>query len=112
MQVDQARGEMAMRYLLLALALSLAALPAVAQAPRPYHPPLTADGHPDIDGMWRNPPRGAQLEVGVLGDRLVVSDDEAKALPKTANAAMQSAARTKTQADLPVLETTKVRGEN
>ena len=36
------------------LALTLAAAPAAAQSAEPWTPPRTADGQPDIQGVWTN----------------------------------------------------------
>jgi hypothetical protein len=94
-----------------AMAMLIAAS-AQAQTPKPYHPPLTADGHPDFDGVWMNPPRGAQLEKAGLGEKLVVSNAEAKALAKALNIAVAARPQFLTQADLPEFEVAVVRGEN
>ncbi|HEV7694556.1 MAG TPA: hypothetical protein VGO52_27210 [Hyphomonadaceae bacterium] len=93
--------------LLLTAAMALCAS-AYAQAPMPR----TADGHPDFQATWRNPPAGATLEKGRLGDSLVVSAEEAKALGEAAAARTKSMPQFITQADLPdTMSAAVVRGE-
>ena len=96
------------RLLLLSLTL---ALPGAALAQTSI--PRTADGHPDFQGTWLNPPPGATLEKGRLGDKLVVSAEEAKALGAAAAARTKAMPQFLTQADLPdTMSAAVVRGEH
>ncbi len=92
-----------------AILLAVALIPAAyAQASIPR----TADGHPDFQGTWLNPPAGATLEKGRLGDKLVVSPQEAKALGDAALARTHTLPQFLTQADLPeAMSPAMVRGE-
>lgn len=89
----------------------LASTPSWAQGP--YRPVRLADGHPDLEGVWENPPRGALLEPGLLGEALVVSADRAAELGRAATLRMQANPATKLQADLPdALAPLVIRGEH
>jgi hypothetical protein len=74
--------------------------------------PRTPDGHPDFQGVWKNPPGGSPLERGRFGDALVVSKSEAKKLGDAAAAARYNTPAFLAQADLPdTMEAAVVRGE-
>jgi hypothetical protein len=93
------------------LVLLMLALPCTALAQQPI--PRTADGHPDFQGIWKNPPPGATLEKGRLGDKLVVSAEEGKALGDAAIARTRSLPQFVTQVDLPEgMSAFTVRGEH
>lgn len=96
------------RLLLLSIIL---ALPGAAFAQQAI--PRTPQGRPDFQGTWLNPPGGATLEKGRLGDVLVVPASEAKAIGDAAAARAKAMPQFLTQADLPeTLETSVVRGEH
>jgi hypothetical protein len=100
----------AVRWVLLAVGLVLAT-PTWAQAP--YRPARLADGRPDLEGVWENPPRGALLEPGPLGEALVVSPEQGRALGRAATLRMQANPASKLQADLPdALGPLVIRGEH
>ena len=64
-----------------AIVLSLLLLPAITWAAQPaskWQVPRTADGHPDLQGMWTNATITPLERPKELGDRLVLSDAEAQ----------------------------------
>src|SRR5690349_780519 len=70
-----------MRRLALILCLAIAA-PAFAQTSgaTPYRAPRTADGRPDLQGVWTNETVTRLERAPALGDRLVLTEAEVKAL--------------------------------
>jgi hypothetical protein len=97
----------------IALALTGAiAVAGAAQAQSPYRPPHLANGQPDLQGVWQNPQAGPGLEPGGLGDKLVVTPQEAVQLSKTMTAGSYANPATTFQSDLPPdYEALSVRGE-
>lgn len=66
-----------------AIVLSLLLLPAVTWAAGPeskWQVPRTADGHPDLQGMWTNATITPLERPKEFGERLVISDAEARRL--------------------------------
>jgi hypothetical protein len=66
-----------------AIVLSLLLLPALTLSAEPaskWQVPRTADGHPDLQGMWTNATITPLERPKEFGDRLVISDAEAKRL--------------------------------
>jgi hypothetical protein len=85
-----------MRHSLLASLLLLAALPAVAQTPKPaarraetpaeaWSPPRTPDGHPDLQGIWLNSSATPLQRPKGLEARLQLTDEEVAELKKRAD---------------------------
>lgn len=65
----------------LVLATSLAAVPALAgQAPDGWRVPRTADGHPDLQGIWANDSATPFQRPEALGDRATLTDEEVAAM--------------------------------
>ena len=71
------------------LAVTLAAFPfmVMAQAPKTSTVPRTADGHPDLQGIWTN---ATITPMERMGDKATVSDTDARAVEKKALEDLQS----------------------
>lgn len=64
-----------------ALAASLVAVPALAgQEPDGWRVPRTADGHPDLQGIWANDSATPFQRPEALGDRGTLTDEEVAAM--------------------------------
>jgi hypothetical protein len=65
---------------------------AIASAqPHPWTPPLTADGHPDLQGIWVDNSATPLERPAALRDKTVLSDDEVKELERRARRLFSSA---------------------
>jgi hypothetical protein len=88
-----------------ALCVSQAATAQSTPPPRGWKAPRTADGHPDLQGVWTNATITPLERPTEFGDRLVITEAEAKAI-ESQNAAFNAVANaptapgTKTE-DLP-----------
>ncbi len=69
----------------LAAALLIAATPAVAQQAGGWSPPRTADGHPDIQGIWGNNSVTPLERPESLADRETLTDEELARVETRAN---------------------------
>jgi hypothetical protein len=99
-----ARGARA-KSVIATLAFACAARAVAAEAPGKWRAPRTADGQPDLQGMWTNATITPLERPSEFGDRLVITDAEARAIEAQNDAfAEESAAptdpKTRTQ-DLP-----------
>ncbi len=72
-----------LRTLSVSLALAFAAAPALAQG---YAAPENTAGQPDLSGHWTNASSTMLERDARYGDRLTLSEEEAAALPRDANA--------------------------
>src|SRR6185437_14288854 len=84
----------------LAAAGALAAAPALGAEPA-YKAPRTAFGQPDLQGVWTNATITPLERPAVLGDRLVLSEQEADRA-ESGNAQRVSATREPTKAGTKV----------
>src|SRR5206468_4229144 len=81
----------------LAAAAALVAAPAASAAPAaPWHAPRTAAGQPDLQGVWTNATITTLERAPELGERLVLSEQEARRA-ESGNAARVSATREPTK---------------
>jgi hypothetical protein len=70
----------------LALALALAALPAMAAAAPAYHAARNAFGQPDLSGVWTNATITRLERDPKYGERLVLTPEEARAIEGVSDA--------------------------
>src|SRR5262245_48469133 len=64
--------------LLTVASVSAQTAPARASAPKPGPVPRTADGHPDLTGIWTNATRTPFERPAAFQGRATLSDEEAK----------------------------------
>ncbi len=67
---------------MIAVAATLALAPAMSagQAPEGWTAPRTADGHPDLQGIWANDSATPFQRPETLGDRATLTDEELAAM--------------------------------
>jgi hypothetical protein len=68
--------------LAVAIALALVA-PAAGQAPKKYNPPKTPWGDPDLQGVWNDATSTPLQRPGNIGEKGVLSDEEAEEFQKS-----------------------------
>ncbi len=68
------------RPLMIAGLLMLVAVPAWAQAPEGWTVPRTADGRPDLQGIWASDSATPLQRPAALGDRTTLTDEEVASL--------------------------------
>jgi hypothetical protein len=77
---------MLLRFRILVVALSVTTVPAIAQK-KPWTPPRTADGQPDLQGTWTDATITPFERPAALASKPVLSAEEAAKLEKQAAAA-------------------------
>jgi hypothetical protein len=73
-------GDAVLSLVSIPLVLLLSATPAVAADTAKWRVPRTADGHPDLQGVWTNATITPLERPKEFGDRLVIGEAEAKAI--------------------------------